>query len=98
MASAILDAGGDDGLALKQNQQSFHAEAAAYFAGLQTTGLDTLETIDKDHGRPETRRTTVSHDLAWLTGPRRTPTSRARRDWPTRDHTPRRQILLRLYF
>mgnify|MGYP006896938935 CR=1 FL=1 len=29
----------------------FHAEVAAYFAGLQTTGLDTLETMLPGHPR-----------------------------------------------
>jgi predicted transposase YbfD/YdcC len=73
MAKAITDKGGDYLLALKRNQPTLHGEVAAYFADPATTGLASTETLDKDHGRIETRTTIVSHDVGWLTGDRRHP-------------------------
>ena len=73
MAKAITDKGGDYLLALKRNQPTLHDEVAAYFADPATTGLARIEAVDKDHGRIETRTTTVAHDVGWLTGDRRHP-------------------------
>jgi predicted transposase YbfD/YdcC len=73
VAQAILDRDGDDVLALKRNQPTLHDDVVRYVEDPQTTGLETAETIDKDHGRIETRRTTVSHDVAWLQSDRRYP-------------------------
>ena len=76
IAKAITDKGGDYVLALKRNQPTLHDEVAAYFSDPATTGLASIEAIDKDHGRIETRTTTVSHDVGWLTGDRRHPGER----------------------
>jgi predicted transposase YbfD/YdcC len=73
MAKAITDKGGDYLLALKRNQPTLHDEVAAYFADPATTGLSSLQSVDKEHGRIEIRTTTVSHDVGWLTGDRRHP-------------------------
>jgi predicted transposase YbfD/YdcC len=73
VAQTIIDAGGDYVLALKRNQPSLHDEIARYFADPATTGIKAIETIDKDHGRIEIRRSAVSHDVAWLAGDRRYP-------------------------
>jgi len=73
VAKAITDKGGDYILALKRNQPTLHSEVDAYFSDPATTGLATLQTIDKDHGRIETRTITVSQDVGWLTGDRRHP-------------------------
>lgn len=73
IAEAITQAGGDYVLALKRNQPTLHDEVARYFADPATTGLKTLEVTDKDHGRIETRRYTVSQDVDWMTGERRFP-------------------------
>ena len=73
MATAITDKGGDYLLALKRNQPTLHDEVATYFADPATVGLVSTQTVDKDHGRIETRTTTVSHDVSWLTGDRRHP-------------------------
>lgn len=73
IAAAIIDKGGDYILALKRNQPTLHDEVAACFDDPATTGLLHVETIDKDHGRIETRTTTVCHDVAWMTGDRRHP-------------------------
>ncbi len=73
VAQAILDAGGDYVLALKCNQPTLHDEVARYFADPAAIGIETVEATDKDHGRIETRRTSVCHDTSWLTGDRRYP-------------------------
>jgi predicted transposase YbfD/YdcC len=73
IASAITDKGGDYILALKRNQPTLHDEVETYFSDPATTGLATLKAIDKDHGRIETRATTVSHEVDWLAGDRRHP-------------------------
>jgi predicted transposase YbfD/YdcC len=73
IAAAITDKGADYILALKRNQPTLHDEVSAYFADPATLGLLSVETLDKDHGRIETRTTTVSHDVAWMTGDRRHP-------------------------
>lgn len=73
VAQAITGAGGDYVLALKRNQPSLHDEVARYFADPATTGLKTLDIIDKDHGRIETRSYHVSHEVDWLTSNRRYP-------------------------
>ena len=73
IAKAITDKGGDYILALKRNQPTLHDEVAAYFADPATTGLASVTALEKDHGRIETRTTTVSHNIDWLTGDRRHP-------------------------
>lgn len=73
IAQTIRNAGGDYLLALKKNQSSLHAEVEAYFDDPETSGLESIEEVDKDHGRLETRICTVSHDVDWLTGSRRHP-------------------------
>lgn len=64
IADTILKRGADYLLALKGNQKSLHAEVAMYFD--QATDLAAHETTDADHGRIETRRAWVSHDVDWL--------------------------------
>lgn len=71
VAAAITQAGGDYVLALKRNQPTLHDEVARYFADPAAAPLQTIEITDKDHGRIETRRYTVSHEVDWLTGERR---------------------------
>jgi predicted transposase YbfD/YdcC len=73
IAKAITDGGGDYVLALKRNQPTLHDDVASYFADPATTELQTLEITDKDHGRIETRRYSVSHDVDWLASDRRYP-------------------------
>lgn len=73
VARAVVDAGGDYLLALKRNQPSLHDEVAGYFADPGTGGLPSLTVTDKDHGRIEVRRYTVSHEVDWLSGDRRYP-------------------------
>ncbi|WP_372402259.1 ISAs1 family transposase [Tistrella bauzanensis] len=78
IAARITDKKADYVLALKGNQGSLREDVALFVAeqqakGFQDTTISQNETVDGDHGRIETRKTTVIHDVAWL---------RARHDWP----------------
>lgn len=73
IAAAITARGGNYVLALKQNQPALHGEVARYFDDPAATGVETVEVTGKDHGRVETRRCSVSQDVAWLSGDRRYP-------------------------
>jgi predicted transposase YbfD/YdcC len=66
IASAIIDAGGDYLLALKANQPTFHAEVSKYFDDAPSKEVSTVKTVDKDHGRIETRTTSVSANVSWM--------------------------------
>lgn len=78
IAQKIIDKKADYVLALKGNQGSLR-EDVELFAAEQTarsfadTKISQATTVDGDHGRIETRTTTVIHDVAWL---------QARHDWP----------------
>lgn len=70
-ARTIRRRGGHYLLRLKGNHPSLHEAVVEYFADRQTlAGLSTAATTDADHGRIETRRAWVSHDLNWLRGPK----------------------------
>jgi predicted transposase YbfD/YdcC len=73
VAQAILDAGGDYVLALKKNQAALHAEVATYFDDADEDELETVEMTEKDHGRLEQRRYSVSYNVDWVSGARRHP-------------------------
>ncbi|MGH7160483.1 MAG: ISAs1 family transposase [Acetobacteraceae bacterium] len=78
IAQKIVGRKADYVLALKGNQggrpedvELFVAEQKA--AAFQDTRISPDQTVDGDHGRIETRTTTVIHDFAWL---------QERHDWP----------------
>ncbi len=80
IAQQIIDKKADYILALKGNQGTLREDVELFFAneqkarelfGHDSEGAD--ETVDGDHGRIETRRVTVLHDVAWL---------QQRHDWP----------------
>src|SRR3954453_58739 len=78
IAQKGVDKKADYVLALKGNQgarredvELFVAEQKA--AGFKDTEISRDQTVDGDHGRIETRTTTVIHDVAWL---------QERHDWP----------------
>jgi predicted transposase YbfD/YdcC len=78
IASKIIDKNADYILALKGNQGTLREDVELFTNEQKTRGFaDTTvsvdETIDGEHGRIETRRVTVVHDVAWL---------QARHDWP----------------
>lgn len=58
-------------IALKGNQGDWHQEVRQYFEWAaqlppREQQLDTFETLEKGHGRLETRRCQVTSDIAWL--------------------------------
>lgn len=65
-AQAILDRGGDYVLALKSNQPALYEDVRLWLDDPATVPDDCAETVDGDHGRIETRRAVVAHDVAWL--------------------------------
>ncbi len=70
-AQTIIDKGADYLLALKGNQPALHDDVALWFDDGLKTGfagarVDFHETVDADHGRIETRRHWVAHDIDWL--------------------------------
>lgn len=72
IAGAVIAKGADYLLALKGNQLSLSSEVALFFADpARCPALH--ETIEADHGRIETRRHFVSHDVDWLATDRRFP-------------------------
>jgi predicted transposase YbfD/YdcC len=71
IATKIMDKKADYVLALKSNQASLHDDVALFVAeqkanGFKDTPISRHQTVDGDHGRIETRTTTVIEDIAWL--------------------------------
>ena len=103
IARKIVDKKADYVLALKGNQGALRDDAEM-FANEQKarsfadTTISVDQTVDGDHGRIETRRVTVIHDVAWL---------QERHQWPglkgivivdaTREIGPRTERETRLY-
>lgn len=68
-AALIGERGGDYLLRLKGNHPALHEMVESYFDTSDIrAGLATATTTDGDHGRIETRRAFVSHDLRWMQG------------------------------
>ena len=67
----ITARGGDYVIALKGNQGTLHAEAINFFTQAREVGYENTDcllgkTVDKGHGRIETREVVVARDLEWL--------------------------------
>lgn len=73
IAKAIRAKGADYLLALKDNWPTLADEVRLFFDREPAAAFDTHVTVDGDHGRIETRRHLVSHDVAWLSTDRRFP-------------------------
>lgn len=73
IAQAIRARGADYLFALKDNWPALAEEVRRYFDTAPPGALASHETTDGDHGRIETRRAWVSHDVAWLASDRRFP-------------------------
>src|SRR5215216_2497279 len=78
IARTILDQKADYVLALKGNQGALREDVELFVAEQKSNGFNQAassqdETVDGDHGRIETRTTTVIHDVSWL---------QERHDWP----------------
>ena len=69
-ADVVLARGGDYLFALKANRPAMLREVEAFFAD-PPAPLAAFETTDADHGRIETRRCRVSHDVDWIFSDRR---------------------------
>jgi len=66
IAQNILDAKADYLLAVKDNQPTLHAEIESYFETAPPDEVESLEDIDKGHGRLEFRTCRVSSTIDWL--------------------------------
>ena len=67
IAQTILDGGADYVLALKENWPATYAEVETVFSDPPPTlVMQRSETVDADHGRIETRRHTICHDVSWM--------------------------------
>ena len=78
IAQKVLDKKADYLLALKGNQGSLREDVELFVAeqkaaGFRDAPISRDQTVDGDHGRIETRATTVIHDVAWL---------QKRHNWP----------------
>jgi predicted transposase YbfD/YdcC len=78
IAKKIIDKKADYVLALKGNQGSLRDDVELFVAeqeanGFADTAISRHQTVDGDHGRIETRTTTVIQDVAWL---------QERHEWP----------------
>jgi len=66
IARQIVDQGGDYALALKGNQGTLHDDVRMFLDDPATTAITTDTTVDGDHGRIETRTSTISTAVDWL--------------------------------
>lgn len=78
IAKTVIDKGADYVLALKGNQGTLRGDVELFFTeqadrGFADTVASRHETVEKSHGRLETRVTTAIGDIAWL---------RERHPWP----------------
>ena len=78
IAGKIVDKKADYILALKGNQGTLREDVELFAneqkaKGFSDAAISVNETVDGDHGRIETRRVTVVHEVAWL---------QQRHDWP----------------
>ena len=78
IAKKIVEKKADYVLSLKGNQGSLREDVELFVAeqkvaGFKDTEISQDETVDGDHGRIETRKTTVIHDVEWL---------QERHNWP----------------
>ena len=65
-AAAILERGGDYVLALKANQPALFEDVRLLLDDPEAPADEVATTTDGDHGRIETRRAALVHDVAWL--------------------------------
>jgi len=78
IAQKVVEKKADYVLALKGNQGSLREDVELFVAeqkaaSFRDTKISRDQTVDGDHGRIETRTTTVIHDIGWL---------QKRHDWP----------------
>jgi predicted transposase YbfD/YdcC len=66
IARQIVDQGGDCALALKGNQGTLHDDVRRFLDDPASEVSRSDPVVDGDHGRIETRRSTVATDIDWL--------------------------------
>ncbi len=71
IAAKIIDKDADYILALKGNRGSLHDDTKLFFieqiaCGFAATVVSHHQTVEKSHGRIETRTTTATNEIAWL--------------------------------
>ena len=66
IAEAIIEAGADYLLPVKENQPTLRAEVESYFASAPEQELDVSQSLDKAHGRLEIRTHKVSKSVNWV--------------------------------
>ena len=66
IARQIIDQGGDYALALKGNQGTLHDDVRMFLDDPATQAIAVKPTVDADHGRIETRTSTISTAIGWL--------------------------------
>ena len=76
IAEAIIAAGADYLLPVKENQPTLRAEAESYFASAPRQELDIAQSLDKAHGRLEIRTHKVSRSIGWVGSDRAFPVSK----------------------
>jgi predicted transposase YbfD/YdcC len=74
-ADEILEAGADYVFSVKKNQEKLYEDIAEMIAfksadpcGMKTAPLEKATKTEKGHGRIETRRSLVTHEVEWLDG------------------------------
>jgi predicted transposase YbfD/YdcC len=72
IAARVIEQHGDYVLALKGNQGTLHDDVRRFLDDPETP-VATAQDVDGGHGRVETRRASLSNDIAWL---------QAMHDWP----------------
>jgi predicted transposase YbfD/YdcC len=73
IARQIVDQGGDYALALKGNQGTLHDDVSRFLDDPATQAVTVHTTVDGDHGRIETRASTISTAIDWLQAHHRWP-------------------------
>lgn len=73
IADRIVGHGADYLLALKGNQPTLEADVEAYFNDAPAAELVTTTTLEKAHGRIETRTYTAASNVSWITSARSYP-------------------------
>jgi predicted transposase YbfD/YdcC len=73
IADRIVGHGADYLLALKGNQPTLESDVEAYFNDAPAADLVTKTTLEKAHGRLETRTYAASADVSWITSDRSYP-------------------------
>ena len=66
IAQQIVDQGGDYAMALKGNQGRLHDDVRTFLDDPACPAAASVQTVDGDHGRIETRTATVCTDIDWL--------------------------------